>query len=59
VRGSIAIKGSGANEKRLFANSSVDNVSRHMSKMLEEMDERSVSVRCNRVLTKVTKVHDQ
>lgn len=35
---------------------STDDVSKHMKKMIAELDERNVSVRCNRVLNKIKRV---
>jgi hypothetical protein len=48
-----------AQRKTRGNNASMDDVSRHMEKMVKEMDERDVSVRCGRVLTKIKKIQVQ
>lgn len=42
--------------KRIRPNSSMDDVTRHMKKMVAELDESNVVVRCNRVINKINKV---
>jgi hypothetical protein len=36
----------------------MDDISKHMTKMMDDLRERTVSVRCNRVLTKLKNVEE-